>query len=258
MVLQKLRALLKHKGFKLYKRPYELNIVGLRSESTIPNRFDDEIHVFYKTSPIKWNYHVFKATTDPGTFWLKQPLQPQGTAILSEGQFVGAYHLGLHRGQYKALVQLKPVSIIRDYDRNAVLDFYNGNKTRGMFGINIHRANKTGTTKTVDKYSAGCQVFENANAFQQFLLLCERHNKLYGNSFTYTLLDFRAVKRETRRRMALSTGIVGLLALGYLAFTGSDKLKNIAEQISESFSQLFKKAEKQNEDERHYAPVIKR
>jgi hypothetical protein len=97
MVLQKLRAILKHKGFKLYKRPYELNIVGLRSESTIPNRFDDEIHVFYKTSPIKWNYHVFKATTDPGTFWLKQPMQPQGTAILSEGQFVGAYHLGLHR-----------------------------------------------------------------------------------------------------------------------------------------------------------------
>lgn len=240
MILKKLRAILKHKNFKLNTRPYELNIVGLRSESTIPNRFDDEIHVFYKVSPIKWNYHVFKATTDPGTFWLRNPMQEQGTAILAQGQYVNAYGLGLHRGQYLALVQKKPVAVIRDYDRNATLDFYNGTKTNGMYGINIHRANKTGTTKTVDKNSAGCQVFENAELFAQFLALCVRHRQRYGNDFTYTLIDFRAVKRETYRRIAIGTGIVGLLALGYVLYSGSDKLKNIAEQISESFNQLFK------------------
>lgn len=245
MVLQKLRAILRHKKFKLNTRPYELNIVGLRSASTIPNRFDDEIHVFYKVNKFKWNYHVYKATTDPGTFWLKQPLQPQGTAILSEGQYVDAYQLGLHRGQYKALVQRKPVTIIRDYDRDAVLDFYNGTKNKGLYGINIHRANRTGTTKSVDKNSAGCQVFENADAFQLFILMCERHRKLYGNAFTYTLIDFRAVKRETRRRIAYGAGIIGLLALGYIAYAGGDKLKNIAEQISETFTHLFKKQEQQ-------------
>ena len=68
MILGKLRAILRHKRYELYTRPYELNIVGLRGNSTEPNKFDDEIHVFYKISPIKWNYHVFKATTDPGTF----------------------------------------------------------------------------------------------------------------------------------------------------------------------------------------------
>ena len=240
MVLGKLRAILRHKKFKLYTRPYELNIVGLRGNSTIPNRFDDEIHVFYKVSALKWNYHVYKATTDPGTFWLENPMQEQGTAILSEGQYVNAYSLGLHRGEYKALVEQKPLTIIRDYDRNAKLDFFNGTKTTGQYGINIHRANRTGTTRTVDKYSAGCQVFENAEAFQQFLLLCDHHNHLYGNHFTYTLIDFRAVKRETYRRIAISSGIVGLIALGYLAFTGSEKLKTIAEEIGETFSNLFK------------------
>jgi hypothetical protein len=46
-----------------------------------------------------------------------------------------------------------------------------------------------GTTKTIDKYSAGCQVFANANDFSVFLQLAERHKTLYGNSFTYTLLS---------------------------------------------------------------------
>jgi hypothetical protein len=153
--------------------------------------------------------------------------------------------MGLHRGQYTALVQRKPVTVIRDYDRDAMLDFYNGKKTKGLYGINVHRANRIGTTKTVDKNSAGCQVFENATAFQQFMLLCERHRRMYGNKFTYTLIDFRAVKRETYRRIAVGAGIVGLLALGYIAFTGGDKLKNIAEQISETFNHLFKKQEQQ-------------
>lgn len=240
MVLGKLRAILRHKKFTLYSRPYELNIVGLRGSNTISNRFDDEIHVFYKVKTFKWNYHVYKATTDPGTFWLENPMQPQGTAILAEGQYVNAYRLGLHRGEYEALVQQKPVTIIRDYDRNAKLDFFNGTKTTGIYGIDIHRAKSTGTTKTVDKYSAGCQVFENAEAFQQFLLLCERQRQLYGNNFTYTLIDFRAVKRENYRRIALSAGLVGLAALGFLAFTSSEKLKTIAEEIGETFSNLFK------------------
>jgi hypothetical protein len=159
MVLEKLRALLRHNGYKVFTRPYELNIVGLRADSTIPNRFDDEIHVFYMVSPTKWNYHVFTATTDPGTYWLRNPMQPQGTGILEKGQYIDTYQLGLHKGQYEALVQKKPVTVIRDYDRDAQLDFNNGTRYTGFFGINIHRANSRGTTKTIDKYSAGCQVF---------------------------------------------------------------------------------------------------
>ncbi|MBK7665851.1 MAG: hypothetical protein IPJ32_00045 [Sphingobacteriaceae bacterium] len=233
MVLGKLRAILRHKRYELYTRPYELNIVGLRGNSTEPNKFDDEIHVFYKISPIKWNYHVFKATTDPGTFWLKNPLQKQGTAILSEGQYLDTYQLGMHQGKYKALVQRKPVTVIRDYDRNAKLDFLNGTKTTGLYGINIHRANKTGTTRTVDKYSAGCQVFEKCRCLSGVFKTMRTPQPIICNKFTYTLIDFRSVKRENIRRIAYGIGTLGLIAVGYFSFKSRNKI-----------AQLFKRKEK--------------
>lgn len=211
-MLNKIKALLRIKKFKLFTRPYELNIVGLRSKNVIPNRFDDELHVFYMVNQKKWEYHVFRITTDPGTFWLKNPMQPQGTAIVAEGQYPGSHTIGLHRGQYKALVQRNPLTIVRQYDRQAKLDFYNGKKVKGVFGINIHRANKIGKTKTVDKNSAGCQVFENAEDFDVFMKLCEQHRSRFGNIFTYTLLDFRTVMRRKFKIIALS--LVALTGAG--------------------------------------------
>ena len=199
---------LRFKTYEIYSRPYELNIVGIRADSTIPNRFDDEIHVFFKNNLGKWVHYIFPATTDPGTYWLKNPMNPQGTAILAEGQYRAAYQIGLHRGKYYALVQSKPVTVIRDYDRNAFLDFQNGTRETGMFGVNIHHASVSGTTKTVDGYSAGCQVFSNINDFNLFMQLCERHKTLYGNSFTYTLIDKRAIARQQRKTIAI--GLTGI------------------------------------------------
>ncbi len=240
MSLQKMKAILRHNDFEIYSRPYELNIVGLRSKSVLPNRFDDEIHVFYKVTALNWHYHVFKATTDPGTFWLRQPMQPQGTAILAEGQYRGAYALDLHQGKYLALVQSEPVTIIRDYNRDAVLDFNNGQKTTGVYGINIHRANAHGVTKTVDRNSAGCQVFENVKDFDLFISMCQKHRQLYGNSFTYTLVDFRAVKRQNLRYVLTGVGALGVVGLSYLAVTHQEKLKTIAHEVADFFTDLVK------------------
>jgi hypothetical protein len=217
-MLSKVKSILRRKGYRLYTRPFELNIVGIRSKSTRSNRFDDEIHVFYKTSPLQWIYHVYKATTDPGTYWLENPMEPQGTAILAEGQYVDTYEIGLHRGLYDALVEKKPVTIIRDYDRNAYLDFFNGRKDTGLFGINIHRALANGKTKYVDKFSAGCQVFEDADDFSQFMRIADRHQKLYGNSFTYTLIDFRSMRREGLRRALIGAATLGIGLWGYFEY----------------------------------------
>lgn len=217
-MLPKIKSILKRRGFRLYTRPYELNIVGIRSKNTRANRFDDEIHVFYKVNGLKWNYHIYKVTTDPGTFWLKNPSDPQGTAILNQGQYVDAYEIGLHRGQYKALVQRKPVTVMRDYDRNSFLDFLKGEKQTGLFGINIHRALLSGKTKYIEKFSAGCQVFENATDFYAFMDLCEKHRGLYGNKFTYTLIDFRSVRKESIRRIMIGTFTLGLGLIGYFNY----------------------------------------
>ena len=94
---------LKRKGYVVYSKPYQLNIVGVRSNNTTPNKFDDLIYVFYKTNTGKWTGKAFPATTDPGTYWLRNPMNNKGTAILKEGQYVDAYKKRLHNSQYMAL-----------------------------------------------------------------------------------------------------------------------------------------------------------
>jgi hypothetical protein len=187
------------KAYKIYSRPFELNIVGVRANSTVPNSFDDTVIVFYKNNSGDWQYHKFPATTDPGTFWLRNLMNPQGTAIVKQGQYIGSHGIGIHRGKYQALTQKRPLTVIRDYDRDAVLDFNNGKEQTGIFGINIHRASVNGTTKFVEKHSAGCQVFANIDDFNLFMQLAQRHKQLYGNDFTYTLIDERALVREAKK-----------------------------------------------------------
>jgi hypothetical protein len=224
-MIQEIKKLAAKKGFVIYEEPYKLNIWGFRSKTTVPNAFDDEIHVFTniaKSGPPTWAYLVFKCTTDPGTYWLRNPMNVQGTAILNPGQYVNVYQLGLHRGKYKALVQTGgKVSVTRDYDRDAVLDFNNGRVVVGHYGINIHRANKVGTTYTVDKYSAGCQVFKNASDFDFFIKLCELHRSVHGNRFTYTLVDERMEERKSLKTLAIG-GVLLVLAFGGYFLIGPD------------------------------------
>lgn len=208
-----LLSLMRSKGYKINDRPFELNIVGVRADSNVPNKFDDTLYAFWNTDN-GWQGKYFTVTTDPGTYWLNNPMQKEGTAILKQGQYINSHKIGLHQGKYKALTQQKPVTVIRDYDRNALLDFNNGKEDTGLFGINIHRANAVGTTKTIDKYSAGCQVFENADDFAKFLELAEKHNSLYGNNFTYTLVDERALNRAMKRKLVYLLGGIGAISLG--------------------------------------------
>lgn len=222
--------LLKSKGYQIYDRPYELNIVGIRKDSTQPNKFDDTLYVFWKNDSGKWEGKYYSITTDPGTYWLKNPMNNMGAAILKEGQYINSHKLGLHKGEYKALVQQKPVIVYRDYDRNAILDFNNGREDKGLFGINIHRSSPVGTSQNVDNWSAGCQVFENINDYNEFLKLAEKSSALYGNNFTYTLIDERAFKRSIRRRLVyvlVGVGVVAGVYIGYRKYNNKSILPKL-------------------------------
>jgi hypothetical protein len=202
MNLTEIMQAIKQKGYTVYEQPFELNIVGIRKNSNISNRFDDSITVFYKNREGNWQWFSWPATTDPGTYWLKNPDAPKGTAILKSGQYRNAYIIGLHRGKYTALVQRgpNPVTVMRDYNRDNVLDFNTGKEQTGYFGINIHHASVNGTTKTIDRYSAGCQVFANISDFNVFMTLVQRHKTLYGNKFTYTLIDERQAALDEKKK----------------------------------------------------------
>ena len=235
--MQKALSILKHLGYQIYDKPYQLNIIGERSLQTASDKFDDKIHIIFKNDMNKWESYNYNITTDPGTYWLEHPMQVDGTGILKQGQYVDTYQIGLHKGQYKALVQRKPVTVIRDYDRNAILDFNNGKESTGLFGINIHRASIHGVTKTVGKWSAGCQVFEKDEDFIHFMSLCEKHRSLYGNHFTYTLIDFRALRRWTARMLIYSvTGFASALTLLVVAVKRSrnKKRKQIIAQYKQN------------------------
>lgn len=219
--IRSLIATLKSKGYQIFERPNELNIVGVRNDSTDANKFDDFIYVFWKNQDGKLVGKYYNATTDPGTYYLKNPLSKLGAAILKEGQWLNNYSIGLHKGQYEALVQSKPLTVIRDYDRNAILDFNNGREETGSFGINIHKAGKD--SKDVAQWSAGCQVFQKSDDFEDFMNLARKHRDLYGNKFTYTLIDERAYNRRLKRYSSYAIGIGLIVVAFYVGFKAYKK-----------------------------------
>lgn len=185
-MLHRIISVMKAKGYRIYRGGrHDLNIVGIRS-SARPNRFDDLITVFSFHNG--WLFWVFPATTDPGAYYLEQPINEDGTAILAPGQYRSAYAIGKHRGQYDALKQVRPVTVFRDKNRDRQVDTDQLTAT-GLFGINIHRAAKAGEPESVDRFSAGCQVIQNPDDFDIFMAMARAGANAFGNAFTYTLLN---------------------------------------------------------------------
>jgi hypothetical protein len=180
------------KGYVVFRNEvgFDLNIVGIRTKELQANQFDDFITVFYRMHR-EWIFNIFKCTTDPGTYWLEHPMQEIGSAILKEGQYRRAFRIGKHKGKYTALVQNSPLTVIRDANRDRILDLDAGYEKTGMFHINIHRASSWHESIQIDKWSAGCQVLCDPNQFKFFMDLCKRGRQAFGNSFTYTLLHER-------------------------------------------------------------------
>ena len=173
-----------HVIFEDDSKNFNLNIVGVRSRDMTPNTFNDELHVFWKFRG-KWSNVCFAITTDPGLYYLKNPINVDGTIIMKPGQYFGAYKNGLHKGE-RALEQKKPMHYWRDFNRDKVLD--TGGKTfKSNAKTNIHGAGKNSTL--VDKWSAGCQVVANEDDFNLLLYLTHKAEKYWGNSFTYTLIE---------------------------------------------------------------------
>lgn len=189
--IQRLIESLGKKGHKVFisDEPYNLNIVGIRSTKQVPDTFNDWLVMFWKQEG-KFIFGTYPFTTVPGTFYLRQQLlSKKGCAVLSPGQYLGAYKIGLHKGKYEALVQQKPVKVYRDSNRDDVVDYNPATLEQGLYGINIHRAYKSGAASKVGESSAGCQVFESSDDFAEFMYYCSLSKKQFGNKFTYTLIE---------------------------------------------------------------------
>ena len=191
----------KAKGYKWFEdannKGYDVNIVGVRNNSTkgrVTNAFDDHITISYKVDG-EWQFHCYKCTTDPGTHWVENIMRKEGVAILKPGQYRRSHKIRLHAGKYEALGQQRPVKVYRDNNRDDKYDLLEESVQEGLFGINIHRATKWEGKKSsqVDKWSAGCQVIAANDDWAVFMKICRQARDLWGNNFTYTLLESKDI-----------------------------------------------------------------
>ena len=171
---------------------YDVNIVGIRNSATgdkVTNLFDDYLTISYKENG-EWKFHIWAATTDPGTKGILETKNKSGIARLVEGQYRGSHTIRLHQGKYEALGQAKNVKVYRDANRDMKYD--ETKIDEGVFGINIHHAGADSTY--VNDWSMGCQVFKKKKDFEEFMKICRKSRDIHGNSFTYTLIESSDIK----------------------------------------------------------------
>ena len=174
-------------GLAVVETPWYLNLIGIRSAGSA-NAFDDRLALAWFQDG-RACLLVFTCTTDPGLHWRRHPITERGTAILKPGHYPGLWSLGLHRGQYEALVQRGPCTVFRDSDRDGQLDTAGAREETGLFGINCHRAAEACQPTTVGRWSAGCQVLPDSADFGLLLALARKHISSYGNRIGYTLIE---------------------------------------------------------------------
>lgn len=176
------------KNYQIFDNKNELNIFGIENYyGTQINEYNDLIGLFKFEEENIVAPFLTKATTTPGIFYTLNPMNSKGAANLRHGQYT-AWKFGNHTN-YEALVQVKPVIVSRDLNKDFSRE---GDKEdTGLFGINIHHGY---SSSLVGKNSAGCQVIQSIKAFKSFLRFLKgdaRYLKDRDFIFTYTLVDNR-------------------------------------------------------------------
>jgi len=164
-----------------------VNLVGIRNPNRTANYFDDLLYPFriVENGVVSKEYAI---TTDPGSYWLENPMVVDGTAILKEGQYLGLWYYSTYGRMYPHLKQKGICTVYRDNNKNKTLEMNADNLHSGNFGIELHRS-ASGFTKEVNKWSAGCQVFADNDQYDEFIADIKEDADKYGNSFSYTLLN---------------------------------------------------------------------
>lgn len=197
---EQIEIAVKSKGYVWFNdntnKSYDVNIVGVRNNSPsvykkVTNVFDDYITISFKDEKGVWKFYCWEATCDPGKKGVQQFHNSKGVGRLVPGQYRTVWSVDKHQGKYDALCQrLGNVTVWRDGNKDLIFDEVL--KDVGMFGINIHKAGQDSTW--VDSWSEGCQVFKKVKDFDEFMKICKKAAKIYGNKFSYTLLESTDIK----------------------------------------------------------------
>lgn len=178
------------KNYHVFTKTGEYNIVyveGMNSDGTVnndaPNQFNDRRIVIEFVDGIPKIKGIWEATTEPGTYWVNNPMNPKGAARIQFNQFK-AWRVGTHKDQFPALVQVDNITVHRDFDRNGSRT---GDKldTGSDFGVNQHHA-KDAPRHDIGRWSAGCLVGRSKAEHDQFMeiIMQDRRYKL-SNQYVF-------------------------------------------------------------------------
>lgn len=178
----------------------EINIIGIEGinpDGTFnldqPDRWNDLIGLLSFDNGVPYWKCLYVGTTEPGSYYTKNRLNPNGAARLDTGYHPGLWQVGKHRG-YLALVQVGTARLIRDS---------NGNHRRDdkvtfekWKGVNFHTTKTTGwrgifNPNSIGKWSAGCTVIKIPTEYE----ICMGHilNSAQYKNNPQHLFDFRLI-----------------------------------------------------------------
>ena len=190
---QKILNYMKSKGYKIFP----LNMIVLEDSdqdgnpiANTPDVFNDRFLIINSLGKVLFNA---TCTSEPGTYYTRYPLNPNGAARLAIGQHLDCWSIGNHKDQVGALVQTSPVKVYRDGNKDYMR--VKDPLFSGLFGINIHTTSRTrgAAPATIGKWSAGCVVLRYSSFFYDKLVpLWAKERASFGSKpgrFTLTLID---------------------------------------------------------------------
>ena len=177
---------MQEKGYQIATGNQEYNIVYLEGvdadgtvNSDVPNQFNDRRIVIQFVNAKPTIIGNWEATTEPGDYYTKNPMNLKGAARIAFGQYE-AWRIGKHGKSepHEALIQILPVKVCRDFDKNGIRT---GDKiNEGLFGINQHWGYDY-PTANIGLASAGCLVGRTRAGHREFMRIIKEDKRYESN-----------------------------------------------------------------------------
>lgn len=208
-------AALKKLEFKVFTKPFSMNLGSIRTNDNVENTFNDWHYMFYYDLSGALVYVIIPGTTDAGLTYRLSPMNKAGFPIIKHNmQYQGAFEyqnppvnnaklkkegkpLELGHNGKRAFRQMKPLHYWRDNDKNAYLGKGKNNPQFESLPTEISIANTNGhdmgAGAKVNNWSAGCWG-AHAKEMEKLYKLAELQiAKGLGKGFTYTMLHETAL-----------------------------------------------------------------
>jgi hypothetical protein len=183
-------------GYWFSRFPGCRNIVNLEGANEDGTRNDDAFDQFNDLRVVFWFeddgtivHKRWMATTEPGEFFTRNPMNPKGAARIKFGQYK-AWRVGLHKNDHEALTQAGPISVHRDFNKDGIRTG-DAVDTGSDFMINQHHGWDT-QPQSIKKTSAGCLVGRTIVGHQEFMTIVKQDPRYRANNayrFVTTILD---------------------------------------------------------------------